>query len=220
MKALLGTKVGMTAVFSEDGRQLPVTVISTNGNRVIGKRTVEQDGYSALIIGYGDRRVDRSTRPVAGFYQKNDLVEEREGRQYIKRHVREVRLSDEELAGYEVGAELQAGETFNADEIIDVVGTSKGRGFTGVMKRHNFRGGKATHGVHEYYRHGGSIGSNTTPARCFKNRKMPGQHGNRRTTIQNLRIVDVIAEEGLILVRGSVPGPNGGLVQVKTAVKG
>lgn len=219
MRGILGEKVGMTAVFGEDGRQLAVTVVRTSGNRVLGKRTESTDGYDAVVLGFGERRLSRATRPEAGFFEKNGLVEEREGRQYIKRHVREFRVSAEELEGYEVGAEIEIAAEFSAGDAIDVVGTSKGRGFSGVMRRHNFRGGKASHGVHEYYRHGGSIGSNTTPARVFKNRKMPGQQGNSRVTIQNLQVVEVIADEGLILVRGGIPGPNGGLVMLKRGVK-
>ncbi len=219
MRGILGEKVGMTAVFGEDGSQIPVTVVRTSGNRVLGKRTESNDGYDAIVLGYGERNLSRASRPEAGFFEKNDLVEERDGRKYIKRHVREFRVSAEELEGYEVGAELQTADEFAAGDTIDVVGTSKGRGFSGVMRRHNFRGGKASHGVHEYYRHGGSIGSNTTPARVFKRRKMPGQHGNKRVTLQNLSVVEVMADEGLVLIRGNVPGPNGGLVMIKHGVK-
>ncbi len=219
MRGILGEKVGMTAVFAEDGRQIPVTVVKAVGNRVLRKRTESGDGYDAVVMGYGDRRLSRATKPEAGFFVKNDMVEERDGQQYIKRHVREFRVSAEELEGYEVGAEIAVGDAVAEGDLVDVVGTSKGRGFTGVMKRHNFRGTKASHGVHEYFRHGGSIGSNTDPARCFKNRKMPGQHGNRRSTVQNLTVVEVMADEGLVLIRGSIPGPNGGLVMIKKAIK-
>ena len=219
MRGILGKKVGMTAVFSEDGMQIPVTVVRTTGNRVLGKRTESTDGYDAVVLGFGERRLSRASRPEAGFFQKHEMVEERDGQQYVKRHIREFRVTAEDLEGYEVGAELTGADEFTAGAAVDVVGTSKGRGFTGVMKRHNFRGTKASHGVHEYFRHGGSIGSNTDPARCFKNRKMPGQHGNKRVTVQNLQVVEVMAEEGLLLIRGSVPGPNGGLVHVQHAIK-
>ncbi len=229
MRGILGEKVGMTAVFAEDGNQIPVTIVRTIGNRVLGKKTEETDGYNALVMGFGDKRADRANRPEVGFFEKNDLVEEREEpgrvegetvtRRYIKRHVREFRMNADDLAGFEVGAGVAAQDIFNTGDTVDVVGTSKGRGFTGVLKRHNFSGTKASHGVHEYFRHGGSIGSNTYPAHVFKNKKMPGQHGNKRVTLQNLKLVEVIADEGLLLIKGSIPGPNGGLVQVNRAVK-
>ncbi len=219
MRGILGQKVGMTAVFDKFGAQIPVTVIRTTGNRVLAKRTESVDGYDAIVLGFGERRLSRTTRPEAGFFEKHDLIEERDGQKYVKRHVREFRVSADDLEGFEIGTTITAADEFFDGAPVDVVGTSKGRGFSGVMKRHNFRGGKATHGVHEYYRHGGSIGSNTDPARCFKNRKMPGQHGNRRVTIQNLEIVEIMADEGLVLIRGGIPGPNGGLVHIQHAVK-
>ena len=220
MIGILGQKVGMTAIFAEDGSQIPVTVIKVDGNTVVGKRTEERDGYSALIIGFGERTTKRIGKPLEGFFAKAGLIEEREnGRKYVKRHVREIRLPAEQVAEYEIGATIEPSSLFLRGDKVDVVGTSKGRGFTGVMKRYNFSGTKATHGVHEYFRHGGSIGSNTSPARVFKNRKMPGQHGNARVTVQNISLIDIMAAEGLVLVRGGVPGPNGGLVMVKKAVK-
>lgn len=220
MQGILGEKVGMTSIFSEDGQQIPVTVVRVAGNQVCGKRTVERDGYSAVILGFGERRAKRATRPERGFFAANNLIEERDGREYVKRHVREFRITPEQLDGYEIGAAVNAADVLNEGGICDVTGTSKGRGFTGVMKRHNFRGTKATHGVHEYFRHGGSISMNTSPARVFKKRKMPGQHGNARTTIQNVAVVQILADEGLVLLRGGVPGPNGGLVMIRKAVKG
>lgn len=218
MQGILGQKIGMTAIFSEDGTQTPVTVIATAGNVVVDKRTEERNGYTALVLGYGEKRVKRITKPELGFFQKQNLVEERDGQQLVKRHLREFRVSAEQLDALEVGADVNVGDMFFAGEKVDVVGISKGRGFTGVMKRHNFRGTKASHGVHEYFRHGGSIGSNTSPARVFKNRKMPGQHGNKRTTVQNVTLVK-LEEGGLVLIRGGVPGPNGGLVMINKAAK-
>lgn len=220
MEGILGEKVGMTAVFDETGMQIPVTVVRYTGTIVVGKRTEERDGYTALILGYGERRVKRISKPLEGQFAKNGLVEVREdGRKYVKRYVREFRMSSDRLDSYEIGETIDPVKVFNEGERVDVIGTSKGRGFTGVMKRHNFRGGKATHGVHEYFRHGGSIGSNTTPARVFKNRKMPGQVGNKRTTIQSLSLVRILPDEGLLLIRGGLPGPNGGLLTVQHAVK-
>lgn len=219
MQGILGEKVGMTAIFSEDGQQIPVTVIRVAGNQVCGKRTVERDGYSAIIVGFGERPAKRATRPERGFFAAANMIVERDGREFVKRYVREFRMSPQQVDAYEIGATLSPSEIFNEGGVCDVTGTSKGRGFAGVMKRHNFRGGKATHGVHEYFRHGGSIGMNTTPARVFKKRKMPGQLGNARSTVQNVAVVQVLEDEGLLLVRGGVPGPNGGMVMVRKAVK-
>jgi large subunit ribosomal protein L3 len=220
MQGLLGEKVGMTVAFDEDGRQTPVTVVKTAGNIVMGKRTEARDGYNALILGFGERRAKTISKPLLGQHETAGLVsEDAAGRPAVKRFMREFRVSAAQLENYTVGQAVKAADLFTAGEKADVTGTSKGRGFAGVMKRHNFRGGKATHGVHEYYRHGGSIGSNTTPARVFKNRKMPGQEGNARTTLQNITVVDVMADEELMLIKGGVPGPNGGMVMIRHAVK-
>lgn len=218
MQGILGQKIGMTAIFNDDGTQLPVTVIQTAGNVVVDKRTEERNGYTALVLGFGQKRIKRANKPELGYFKSQGLYEEGE-QQHVKRFLREFRVPAELLGGYDVGATIKAGDVFAAGERVDVVGVSKGRGFTGVMKRHNFRGTKATHGVHEYFRHGGSIGSNTSPARVFKNRKMPGQHGNKRVTVQNVSVVEIMAEEGLVLLRGGVPGPNGGLVMIKKSAK-
>ena len=220
MQGLLGEKAGMTVVFDEDGRQTPVTVVKTAGNVVMGKRTEERDGYNALILGFGQRRVKTINKPLLGQHEAAGLVsEDAAGRPAVKRYIREFRMSAAQLEAYTVGQTVKASDLFTAGEKADITGTSKGRGFAGVMKKHNFAGGKATHGVHEYYRHGGSIGSNTTPARVFKNRKMPGQEGNARVTLQNITLVDLMDDEGLVLVKGSVPGPNGGLVMIRHAAK-
>ena len=219
MNGVLGKKLGMTSIFDEDGNQIAVTVVATTGNVVVGKRTAERDGYSALVLGYGERRAKTDSKPVLGQFEKHDLVESKDGRPVVKRHVKEFRVGAEELDGVSIGDEVGAADLFEPGELVDVVGTSKGRGFAGVMKRHNFRGTKATHGVHEYYRHGGSIGMCAWPARVFKNKKMPGQLGNKRTTVQKLTVMDVRAEDGLVLVRGGIPGPKGGLVMLKKAIK-
>lgn len=219
MQGIMGEKVGMTAIYGDDGRQIPVTVVKTLNNVVVDKRTEERDGYTAVVMGFGERTTKRVSKPVLGFFEKQGLVEERDGQKFVKRHIREFRVKQDQLEGYTVGEAVTADGLFNVDDHIDVVGTSKGRGFGGVMARHNFRGTKATHGVHEYYRHGGSIGMCAWPARVFKNKKMPGQHGNRRTTVQNLRVVDILADEGLVLIRGGIPGPNGGLVMLQKSMK-
>lgn len=220
MLGILGKKIGMTAIFDEDGRQTAVTVIDTRGNVVVGTKTEERDGYNAVVLGYGERRVKNITQPELGQFRAAGLVDgtPEEG-ETVKRHLREFRLTAEQLAQFTVGQTVSAIDLFKAGEKADVVGTSKGRGFTGVMKRHNFKGFKATHGAHEYFRHGGAISSNTYPARVFKNKKMPGQHGNARSTIQNLLVAGIMEEEGLVLIKGGVPGPNGGLLQVKQAIK-
>lgn len=219
-QAIYGKKIGMTAVFMEDGRQIPVTVIETAGNKVLGKRTIERDGYTALIVGFGEKKAKRLNKPELGFFEKNGLLDERDGTEYAKRFVREIRMSGEELDTFEIGSDFNATRFINDNDLIDVTGTSKGRGFTGVMRRHNFRGTKASHGVHEYFRHGGSISACTYPARVFKNKKMPGQHGNARITVQSLRVVEVHADDGLVLIKGGVPGSNGSLVRIQHAVKG
>ena len=219
MQGIMGEKVGMTAIYGDDGSQIPVTVVKTANNIVVDKRTQERDGYNAVVIGFGDRTTKRVNKPLLGFFEKQGLVEERDGQRFVKRHLREFRVSAETLEGLTVGDTLTAGAIFTEDESVDVIGTTKGRGFAGVMVKFNFKGGKATHGVHEYYRHGGSIGMCAWPARVFKNTKMPGQHGNRRRTIQNLRLVQILADEGLVLIRGGIPGPNGGIVMIQKAVK-
>ena len=218
MMGLMGEKMGMTSIFVE-GAQVPVTAIKISGNVVVGHRDEERDGYSAVILGFGEQRLSRLNKPQAAFMEKQGMVEEREGVQYTKRHLREFRLSAEDAASYEQGQAIEGDKLFLEGERVDVTGTSKGRGFSGVMKRHNFAGTKATHGVHEYFRHGGSIGSNTYPARVFKNKKMPGQYGNKRVTMQNITVVAHFEDEGVILVRGGVPGPNGGLVFIRKPVK-
>ena len=220
-KGILGRKVGMTQLFTEDGDRIPVTVIDVTSAVVLQKKSAEgKDGYNAVKIGFGlahklekegEEAKWRLSKPEAGVFLKAGI-------DVPRRHIKEVRVDAEDLENYEVGQELTA-ETFFAGEFVDVTGTSKGRGFTGVMKRHNFRGTKASHGVHEFFRHGGSIGMSAYPARVLPGKKMAGQHGNAQVTVQNLSIHSVLPEENLILVRGSVPGPNGGVVMVRNAVK-
>ena len=219
MLGILGKKIGMTAIFDDRGHQIPVTVVETTGNIVVDKKTDERDGYTALVLGFGQQKAARLNKPQLGFFEKQGLVVDSDKGGVVKRHLKEFRVGNEELEARNVGDEVKVEDVFNEGEKIDVSGVSKGRGFTGVMKRHNFRGTKATHGVHEYYRHGGSIGMATYPARVFKNKKMPGQHGNKKVSIQNARVVRVLADENLILVRGGIPGPNGGLVQLSKASK-
>jgi large subunit ribosomal protein L3 len=209
---MIGTKLGATQIFNTDGTVARVTAIHVGLCRVLGKRTLEKDGYSALIVGLGQKREKLVSKPELGFYKKISEAP--------ARTVREFRLSPEKVAQYEVGQVLKPSEHFKEGEKVDVTGTSRGRGFTGVMRRWNFRGGaKDTHGTHEYKRHGGSIGTNMTPGRTFLNLKMPGQYGNERTTMLNLVVAKVLDDESIILVKGGVPGSKNGIVLVRGAVK-
>ncbi len=206
---LLGKKIGMTQVFAEDGERIPVTVIQTGGCYVLDKRTQDRDGYSALVLGFGDKPTRLTNRPALNFFKKAGVDP--------RRRLQEIRLPADELDKYEIGQELKASDVFEVGAPIDVTAKSKGKGFQGVIKRHNMRGGKASHGVHEYYRHGGSIGCRLTPGHVYKGKHMAGQMGNERVTIQNLQLVDILAEENCLLVRGSIPGANNGVVMIRKA---
>lgn len=220
-KGLIGKKIGMTQVFDGAGNRVCVTLVKVDKNVVVQKKSaLGKDGYGAVKLGFGDiKKLEKEGKePKWRLSKPRTGVFTQAGIDAPRRHVREFRLSEQELDNFEVGQELGP-DHFNLGDWVDVTGTSKGSGFTGVMKRHNFAGAKATHGVHEFFRHGGSIGMSATPARVFRGKKMPGQHGNRRVTIQNLRIMGVMPEEGALLIKGGIPGPNGGIVTMKTAVK-
>ena len=207
---LVGRKLGMTQIFDEAGNVAGVTVIEVKANTVVQvKSTSGKDGYGAIQLGYGTRKESRVTKAELGHAKKAGVGP--------FKVVREVRISDP--SAFSAGQELNLTGVFAAKEKVDVIGTSKGRGFAGVMKRHNFRGFKRTHGVHEYYRHGGSIGTRLTPGRTLKGVKMPGHMGNARVTVQNLRVVRVDAERNLLFVKGGVPGADGGYVVIRKAVK-
>jgi len=209
---LIGTKLGNTQIFLDDGEVRRVTVIKTGPCTVVGKRTPEKDGYSALRLGFGERREKLVTKPEAGAFKKAGVK--------VSRVVREFRVDSELLDRFEVGRKLGAADIFQEGQFVDVSGTSKGRGFTGVMKRYNFAGaGTVGHGTHEAKRHGGSIGMNMTPGRTFRGQKMPGQHGNKKATVLNLRIARVLPDENIVLVEGGVPGPRNAFVTVKGAIK-
>ncbi len=208
---VLGKKLGMSHVFTEDGRRIPVTVVQAGPCVVMGKRTPDIHGYSALQLGFDDQKPQRVTKPMMGQFSKAGIEP--------KKFIREIRIPASELDKYEVGQVLDLSDVFSEGEFVDVTGTSRGCGFQGVMKRHNFAGFKATHGTHEYFRHGGSIGNRLTPGRTVKGRKMPGHMGSKRVTIQNLEVVGVRPEENLILVRGAVPGAPNGYLVVRKAVK-
>ena len=222
MAGLIGRKVGMTQIFNEEGQRIPVTVLDVKDNIVLQKKVSQgKDGYNAVKVGFekATRQEKAGMVRFRGVNKPEQGVFEKAGIDHPFRHVREFRCSANELDGYEVGATIQPTAAFTAGDFVDVTGTSKGRGFTGVIVRHGFSMARATHGTHENFRHGGSIGMSAWPAKVFKNVKMPGQHGNTKVTTQNLRVVEIIADESLVLVRGSVPGATGSLVVLKHAVK-
>lgn len=207
-KGILGRKIGMTQVFDENGVLIPVTVIDVYGNTVLQQKNEEQDGYTATQLGYDSKRESLSNKPEMGHVKKANSAP--------KRFVREIRFKaqENELANLEVGTVLKA-DLFEAGEVIDVTGTSKGKGFAGTIKRHNVSGGFMTHGS-RYHRGPGSMGAIKGK---LKGKKLPGQMGNKQMTVQNLKIVKALKDEDVILVSGAVPGPNKGLVIIKTAVK-
>ena len=208
---MLGKKLGMTQVFREDGSVAPVTAVELGPNVVLQKKTVETDGYTAIQLGYDNKKKQRVLKPEAGHAAK--------AKTEAKRVVKEVRLTEKEAAEYEVGQILTA-DILKPGDKIDVTATSIGKGFAGVMKRFNFRGQAQTHGVHEFFRHGGSIGNATKPGKVFKNKKMPGHMGAETVTTQNLTVESVEADKNIVLIRGAVPGSKNSYMSLKAAVKG
>lgn len=209
---LIGKKLGNTQIFQEDGAVTRVTAIEVGPCTVLGKRTEATDGYTALIMGFGDKREKLVTKPEAGFFAKSG--------QKVARTIKEFRLPAEKLEAFEIGQVLKPSECFEVGQKVDVCATSKGKGFAGVMKRWNFAGsGKDTHGTHEVKRHGGSIGANMTPGRVWPGLKMAGQYGNTRMTMLNLKVAAVLDEENIVMVKGSVPGARNGILTVRGAVK-
>jgi large subunit ribosomal protein L3 len=206
-KAILGHKLGMTQVWNED-RIVPVTVVQAGPCRVVQLKTPERDGYSAIQIAFGDTKPSRLTRPELGHLAAAGAPP--------ARHLAELRVDD--LSAFEVG-QIIAADVFVAGERVDVTAISKGKGFAGVMQRHNFKGQGASHGNHKKHRAPGSVGACATPARVFKGMRMAGQYGNTRVTTLNLEVVEGDAERGLLLIKGAVPGAAGGLVFVRDAVK-
>lgn len=207
---VIGRKLGMTQIFLEDGTVVPCTVVESRPV-VVGKRTQDKDGYDALIIGLGERKDKHTTKPQAGQFAKAGVSPQRV--------LREFRCAADFVAKYEVGKELPIGELFEEGQIVDVRGVSRGRGFTGVMRRYNFKGAVRSHGAHEYKRHGGSIGTNMTPGRVLPGKKMPGQTGNANVSVLNQRVVKLLPEQNLILIRGGIPGSKNSLVSVRGGVK-
>ena len=208
--ALLGKKLGMTCVYTEDGKAVPVTVIQAGPCSVLQvKKSGETgDGYDAVQLGYGDMKEKRCTKPLLGHFAKSGAAP--------KRTLRECRVAED--------AELQPGDEIKVDifqvgDRVDVSGATKGKGFAGVIKRHGFQGGPGSHGSH-FHRAPGSVGQSADPSKVYKNKRMPGHMGNRRVTTQNLEVIDVDAAKNLIVVRGCVPGARGGLVELRKAIKG
>lgn len=202
MKGILGKKIGMTQVFMEDGRLVPVTVIEAGPARVVQKKEKEQDGYDAVQLGFDEIRKEKNvTKPMTGHFKKASLP--------AYRYIRELQME-----GFNPGDVITA-DIFSSGEMLTITGLSKGKGFQGVMKRHNFRGGPATHGS-MFKRAPGSVGQSSYPSRVFKNKKLPGQMGNEKVTVKNVQIYDVRPEQNLLLVKGSVPGANGSYLIVKS----
>ena len=208
VKGLLGTKLGMTQVWDENNRIVPVTVIQAGPCVVTQVRTPEVDGYSAVQLGYGAIKAKKVTKPSAGHFEKAGVTP--------RKNLVELRTAD--ASEYTLGQEITA-ELFAATDVVDVTGVSKGKGTAGVMKRHGFGGLRATHGVHRKHRSPGSIGGCSTPGKVIKGLRMAGRMGVEKVTVQNLTVHAVDAERGLILVKGSVPGPKGSLVVLRTAAK-
>lgn len=206
-KAIVGKKIGMSQVFNADGKVIPVTVIEAGPCPVVQKKTVEKDGYEAIQVAFGTINSKNVNKPLAGHYKKAGVE--------AMRVLREFKFDN--CADYELGQVIKA-DIFAEGDKVDISGTSKGKGFSGTIKRHNFHIGPKAHGS-GYHRGVGSMGSNSNPSRVFKNKKMPGQYGNTKCTVQNLQIVKVDAERNFILVKGAVPGPRGGVVIVKQTCK-
>ena len=209
VKGLLGTKLGMTQVWDADNRLIPVTVIQAGPNVVTQVRNADTDGYAAVQLGFGQIDPRKVTKPLTGHFEKAGVTP--------RRHLVELRTAD--AGEYSLGQELGA-DTFESGQEVDVTGTTKGKGFAGVMKRHGFHGVSSSHGSHRNHRKPGSIGGCATPGRVFKGMRMAGRMGGERQTTQNLTIHAVDAEKGLLLIKGAVPGPRGGLVLVRSAAKG
>ena len=207
MKGIIGKKIGMTQIFDEKGNVIPVTVIETAGNVVTQVKTIETDGYNSIQLGYGEVKAKHLNKPLEGHFKKAGVEN--------KKHLREFRMED--VTNYKVGDEVKA-DIFVAGEKVDVQGTTKGKGFQGVIKRHGQHRGPMGHGS-MYHRRPGSMGATSTPGRVFKGKKLPGHMGRLTVTIQNLEIVKVDTDKNVLLVKGSVPGAKGAILKVKSSVK-
>ena len=207
-KAIIGKKIGMTQIFDETGKVIPVTVVEAGPCVIVQKKTIENDGYESVQMGFGDIKPQRVNKPMKGHFAKADVAP--------KKTLKEFRLDD--CASLSVGDILKA-DTFAVGDIIDVSGTSKGKGFQGTIKRNNNSRLKETHGTGPVHRHAGSMGACSSPSRIFKGKALPGQMGAEKVTVQNLTIVKIDAENNLIAIKGAVPGPNGGIVSIVDSVK-
>ncbi|MCC8072896.1 MAG: 50S ribosomal protein L3 [Clostridiales bacterium] len=207
-KGLIGKKVGMTQIFDETGKVIPVTVVEAGPCTVTQIKTMENDGYEAIQVGFGDVKVSRVNKPMKGHFDKADVAP--------KKTLKEFRL--ESIDGIEVGNILKA-DTFEVGEIVDVKGTSKGHGTAGAIKRWNFSRLRMSHGTGPNHRHAGSLGACSSPSRVFKGKKMAGHYGHETVTVQNLKVAKVDAENNLIAIKGAIPGPKGGIVVIADAVK-
>ncbi|CAB4601995.1 unannotated protein [freshwater metagenome] len=207
-KAVVGEKVGMTQVWDDANRVVPVTVLRVEPMRVVQVKTAEHDGYNALQVTFGMKKASKLNSPDRGHFEKAG----------VQAGVRVLELRLDSVDGFEVGQEINV-DTLAAGELVDVTAVSKGKGFAGAMKRHNFAGQRASHGAHRVHRAPGSIGACATPGRVFKGKKMAGRMGAEKVTTLNLRVVSTDAEKNLLLVRGAVPGPKGGIVVIRDAVK-
>ena len=210
---LLGKKIGMTQIYDANGSVIPVTVLNLTGNVVVRVKTEEsKDGYNAVQIGFEEQKEERTTKPMSGHFKKAGVSPQK--------HLQEIRLQAGDLEKYKAGETCSISDVFTEGQRVDVTGTSKGRGFAGVMKRYNFAGFITSHGTHEFFRHGGSIGTRLTPGHVLKGKKMPGHMGAERVTVQGLTVAKLDNERNLLYIKGGVPGPNGGLLLIRHAVKG
>lgn len=207
---LLCRKIGMTQIFDDAGDAIGVTVLDASANTVVQKKTLETDGYTSLQLGFGERRPSRTPKAMAGHFQKAGVAP--------KRHLAESRVTPEQAEAYEVGGEVEV-EVFEPGQRVDVIGTSKGHGTTGVVKRHNMAIKRRTHGTHESFRHPGSVGAGAWPGRVIKGMRHAGRHGNVRNTSLNLQVVRVDTDKGLLFVRGAVPGHRNAIVRVRPSIK-
>lgn len=209
---IIGKKLGMTQLYKEDGTVQRVTVIDTSSLTVVGKRTKEKDGYVAVVFGLTDAKEKHLSKAQQGSFKKANVT--------AKRTLKELRCEEDFAAKFEVGGPVNLADLFQPGQIVDTQGTTRGRGFSGVVRRWSFAGFVQTHGTHEYRRHGGSIGTNMTPGRTLPNLKMPGQYGNETVSVLNLKVARVDAEKNLLMIEGGIPGSANGLVVVRHGVKG
>jgi large subunit ribosomal protein L3 len=209
MTGLIGRKIGMTQVFTEDGNLVPVTAIEAGPCVVVQKKDKVKDGYEALQLGFGPKKSQRVNKPEQGHMGKAG-----KGAFSVLKE-----FPSEEISSFEVGQEIKLSEIFKAGDHVDVTGTSKGKGFAGVIKRWGFAGFPGSHGTHEYFRHGGAIGNRSYPGRVFKGKKMAGQLGNERVSVQNIEVVQIREESNLLLVKGAVPGGKRGVLLIRRTVK-